>query len=296
MVVQFRKNTSLAFGGISRFACGLIVILLSLSPVSAIEGAPFVPAYGDPRERIALPDLSDRPRIRFLVSTDFPPFSFMDQTGKLAGFHVDLVRILCESLDVIEKCQIQAVPFDEMAGLLLTGQAEAAAAGMAVNAKARERFAFTRAYLELPARFAVKKGFQSGGDEGAAKALAGKRVGVMENSAHEALLRSWFPDMRPVVFSREEWLREALKKGTVDAVLADGLRLSFFLASPVAEDCCVFFDGPFLAREFLGEGLSIAAAAGSRDIIKALDHALQDAMRNGRFAELYLRWFPEGLY
>jgi hypothetical protein len=28
----------------------------------------------------------------------------------------------------------------------------------------------------------------------------------------------------------------------------------------------------------------------------AFDHALASLNRNGRFAELYLRWFPNGLY
>jgi polar amino acid transport system substrate-binding protein len=31
-------------------------------------------------------------------------------------------------------------------------------------------------------------------------------------------------------------------------------------------------------------------------LCQAFDHALAALNRNGRFAELYLRWFPNGLY
>lgn len=296
MLVEFFGNTSLPFKGFSRFACMLVVLgYAGLTPQQS-SADPEIPAYADPRERIPVPDLSVRPRIRFLVTTDFPPFSFIDRTGRLAGFHVDLARALCSSLSVMDKCQIQAVPFEEIGGLLLTGQAEIAAAGLAMNAETRERYAFSRTYLEFPARFVVRRDRQPDAGGLAAEALSGKRVGVMQGSAHEALLRSWFPGLRPVVFTREEWLRDAVMKGAVDAVFDDGLRLSFFLASEASENCCTFFDGPYIARDFLGEGLALAAAPRSQDIVRAFDHALQDITRTGRFAELYLRWFPEGLY
>jgi polar amino acid transport system substrate-binding protein len=81
MVVKALLIAPLEFKGISRFACILIAFLAFLAPVSADDGV-FVPNYMDPRERIAAPDIQVFPRIRFITTVDFPPFSFLDQTSR----------------------------------------------------------------------------------------------------------------------------------------------------------------------------------------------------------------------
>lgn len=86
---------------------------------------------------------------------DFPPFNFIDQSGKLSGFHVDLVREICRELDIEAKCQIQAVTYAELLPALEQGQGEAVAAGIAVGPELRQRFGFSRAFMRLPARFAI---------------------------------------------------------------------------------------------------------------------------------------------
>ena len=129
-------------------------------PVAAQEQPASVdlPILFDTRERIARPDLSGIVRLRFLTTVDFPPFNFIDQTGKLAGFHVDLVREICRELALTDKCQIQAVTFPELEKALVDGNGEAVAAGIAVSADLRQRFAFSRPFMRLPARFSRMRG------------------------------------------------------------------------------------------------------------------------------------------
>ncbi|RUX99522.1 transporter substrate-binding domain-containing protein, partial [Mesorhizobium sp. M2A.F.Ca.ET.040.01.1.1] len=81
----------------------------------ATQGAePQVPVLWDAKERLPKPDLSALPRLRFLTTTDFPPFNFLDGAGRLSGFHIDLARAICAELGVAEKCQIQALPWNEL--------------------------------------------------------------------------------------------------------------------------------------------------------------------------------------
>lgn len=293
MVVKTRMNAPLIFRGISRIMCALVVFLTVALPVASADEM-LVPNYTDPRERIPVPDLMAYSRIRFVTTVDFPPFSFLDQTGHLAGFHIDLARAICEELDLLPRCQIQALPWGELEGALVKGQAEALISGLAISAESRNKYRFTRPYLALPARFAVSKDAGPEGDS--AGALAGLRVGVLGGTAHEAMMRDWFSDTRPVTFSRQDWLFEALKAGTVDAVFGDGLQLSFWLSSQSAEACCRFFGGPYFSQVHLGEGLAIAVRPRDAPLRQAFDHALSALNRNGRFTELYLRWFPNGLY
>jgi polar amino acid transport system substrate-binding protein len=101
----------------------------------------------------------------------------------------------------------------------------------------------------------------AGPQKQARQTLAQKRVGVIEGTAHEAMLRDWFPDIKPVTFSRHEWMFDALKTGSVLMLsLATVCSFSFWLASRSAEECCGFLDGPYVSRAHLGEGLAIAVS------------------------------------
>ncbi len=269
-----------------------LVALLGGPDVSAQQTA--TPNYWDPRERVDVPDLSARQRIRFLTTHDFPPFNFIDQQARVAGFHVDLAREICNELNIDKKCQIQVLPWSELATAMSSGLGDALIAGLAITADNRKDFLFTRPFFKFPARFVIasKAGIEGEG----ASALTGKRVGVMARSAHEAMLRALFPAIKPVTYEREAWMFDGLKTGEVEAVFGDGVQLSFWLASDAAEDCCRFFDGPYFAPAFLGEGLAIGVARQSPDLVQAFDHALHAISKDGRMREIYLRYFPNGPY
>lgn len=273
----------------------LIVFLLpGLMAGSHAQQSVSIPNYWDPRERVILPDLTPRTRVRFLTTADFPPFNFIDQRDRVAGFHIDLARAICGELKIVEKCQLQVLPWNELTTAITGGQGDAIIAGLAVSAENRQQFLFTRPFLKLPARFVRLKTTSLPGQT--AEALAERRVGVLAKSAHEALLRAYFPDIKPVTYGTTDFLFDGLKTGEVDAVFGDGVQLSFWLGSNRADDCCTFFDGPYFAPTFLGEGLSVAVRNDSPDLVQAFDHALQALSKNGRLRELYLRYFPNGLY
>lgn len=253
-----------------------------------------LPILFDTRERIARPDLSGIVRLRFLTTVDFPPFNFIDQTGNLAGFHVDLVREVCRELQLTDKCQIQAVTFPELEKALVDGNGEAIVAGVAVTSDLRKRFAFSRPFMRLPARFAVAKARLPAGDT--ADALAGKTVGVVAGSAHEAMLKAFFPKVTAQAFPDRTALLAALKDGKVDAVFGDGMQLAFWTSGTESAGCCRLFDGPYVSEPFLGEGLTVMVRKEDETLAGAIDHALLVLSRNGRLQEIYLRYFPVNLY
>ena len=66
-----------------------IVLMLAMTGAqwltSARAAEPQVPVLWDAKERLPKPDLSALPRLRFLTTTDFPPFNFLDGAGRLSG-------------------------------------------------------------------------------------------------------------------------------------------------------------------------------------------------------------------
>ncbi len=253
-----------------------------------------MPVLFDAQERFPGGDLSSVPRIRFLMSVDFPPFNFTDQEGRLAGFHVDLVREVCAQLKVESKCQVQALPFDELEAALEMGEGEAVISGLAVTAELRKSFTFSRPYLLLPARLAVNKATKFAGS--GADAVSDKKVGVVTGSRHEQMLKAFFPKAVVEGFDGYEPMYGALKAGKVDAIFADALRLPFWVSGSASEGCCALFGGPYMSDRFLGEGLSIMTVDPDNVLVPAFDQALAALSRNGRLEEIYRRYFPYGLY
>ena len=257
------------------------------------EGAA-IPAYWDEKERLPKPDLSSVGRVRFLTTIDFPPFNFLDREGRLTGFNVELARAICRELAITARCQIQGLPWEELDAAMEAGQGEALIAGTAVTARSRERYAFSRPYLRFPARFAVPRASTLA--EPMHMAVAGKRIGVIAGSAHETMLRRYFPKARAVTYSRSGWLHDDLREGKLDGAFGDGMQLSFWLAGAQAANCCRFAGGPYLAPEFLGYGLAIATRRDNEALARAFDHALREIGVKGVFAELYLKYFPVSFY
>ncbi|MDX8536980.1 transporter substrate-binding domain-containing protein [Mesorhizobium abyssinicae] len=277
----------------------MVIALSMLAAAQFFAGITFaaepqVPVLWDAKERLPKPDLSALPRLRFLTTTDFPPFNFLDSAGKLSGFHVDLARAICAELGIAEKCQIQALPWGELDEALQKGEGEAIIAGIAATPETRTKYAFSRSYLQFPARFIMPKAKAFA--EPILDKLRSKRVGVIAGSAHEKMLREYFGTVQVVPFDAPEALYGDLKSGKIDAAFGDGMRFAFWLGGTDAAGCCRFAGGPYLAPEYLGSGMAIATRAGDPALAAAMDYALQEISVKGTFAEFYLRYFPVSFF
>lgn len=246
----------------------------------------------DPRERLQRPDLASVSRIRFLTTVDFPPFNFIDQSGKLSGFHVDLAREICRELNVLERCQIEALPYKDLMTALDKGEGDVVAAGLRVTQDLRQEASLSRPFMQLPARFVTTVGLTKLADP---SGLQPGDTGVLAGSAHEAMLAAFFPGFKPRTFSKRDDLLGALKKGEIKAVFGDGLQLAFWLESADAGGCCRFLGGPYYSRAILGDGLTLVTRKDAPLIAQGMDAALLALSRNGRLNQIYLRYFPHGL-
>lgn len=257
----------------------------------AIEGeAVTVPNFWDPRARIERPSAEAIGAIRFLTTDDFPPFAFKDRRGILVGFDIDLAQAICTVLKV--QCAIQVRPFESLVAGLRDGTGNAVIAGFDLEKAPAEGLIASQAYLKIPGRFIVRKDKPFDPGPPAPEGF----VGVVCGSAHAAYLARFFPDLHVACFMRRAILLTELKKGTLDAVFGDGLSLSFWLNGPESEACCRFEGGAYLDDRFFGAGLAIVMKSDDRLLKFAIDYALREVYRAGTYEELYLRYFPVGLF
>jgi polar amino acid transport system substrate-binding protein len=252
----------------------------------------FLPSFWDPQHRLEKPDLVGIHSLRFLTEDDYPPFNFTLADGTLAGFNIDLARAICEELKVT--CTVQARRWDTLIDSLNDGKGDALIASFGITADTRAKLDFTVPYYKTPARFVVPA--NSPLKDFSPEGLAGKTIGVEPHSAHEAYLKTFFPAAILKTYDQTSSLRGALKKGEIDALFGDGVTLSLWLNSADAQNCCAFRGGPFTESRFFGEGVGIAVKKGNANLRHALDYALAGLVEKGVYADLYLKYFPVGLY
>ncbi len=258
------------------------------------ERSPDEQASGDAVEtqenplRIPKPDFQDLELIRFVTDNDYPPFYYLDDEGELTGFNVDLMRVICDELSV--ECSIRTVSWSRLLPSLKEGEADAVIASIRISEQILRKVDFTDSYYHTPARFVALKSNPTKAIT--PESISGKKIGAIEGSAHEVYLGDFFTQSAVVAYGSMDEAKAALRQGKVDFLFGDGVSLMFWLNGTLSESCCEFRGGPFTESRYFGEGIGIAVRKGNRKLRDVLNYGLQLARAEGRFEELYLRYFP----
>lgn len=273
-------------------SAALLALILGLLPAMAQAQGVVIPNFWDPRAQLERPDLTGMRTVRFLVDDDFPPLHFPALDGTPTGFSVELARAACERLSLT--CTIQVRRFDTLLDALAEKQGDVVAAAIPVTAGLRDRFGLTSPYFKIPARFAVRKDRNLPLPD--AKTLPGKSIGLVGGTAHEAFAKAFMPGATLKPFPELPAAQAALKAGEVDYLFADGLGLALWIGGEDSAGCCDFAGGPYLESRFFGEGIGFIVRKDEDNLRRALDFALQQLWKEGKYAELYLRFFPVSPY
>lgn len=265
-------------------------MLLLGASASAQEVA--IPNFWDPRAKLERPDLTGMRTVRFLVDDEFPPLNFTGPDGAPTGLSAELARAACERLTLT--CTVQVRRFDTLLTALGEKSGDVVAAGLPITTDLRQRFAVTTPYFKIPARFVTRKDRNMPDPRG--RNLQGRTVGVIGETAHEAFARAFMGGATIRAFADLPAAQSALKAGQIDYVFADGLNLALWIGGTDAGDCCALVGGPFLESRYFGEGIGFVLRKEDETLRRALDYALQRLWDEGKYAELYLRFFPVSLY
>ena len=260
----------------------------ALAQANGAEPPVQVPGFWDPRRRPERPDLLRVVGIRFMTEVDYPPFNFAGPDGNPQGFNVDLARMLCEELKL--GCTIQMRRFETLVAALNENRGDAVIASIAVTPETRAKVDFTDPYYRTPGRFAARRDFPI--DEPLPEKLEGKKVAVVAGTAHEAYLKALFTEVELRPYPSAEAARLALRQGDVDLLFGDAVSLAFWINGTDSANCCAFRGGPYLDSRYFGEGVGIAVKKGNETMRLALNWALFRVWEQGRFTDLWLRYFP----
>ena len=246
-------------------AWALIVVLLSLTSALGEEGS--------------------RTKLRIGLDPSYPPFSDIDDAGRLIGFDIDIALALCARLEA--ECAFVRQDWEGLIPALRAGRFDAIVSSMSITEKRRRLVAFTERYYSNVVRFVARKG--SGFDPAAP---AGRTIGATRSTVSSDWLvanMSGVADIR--LFTELDTPLRALAEGRLDAVFGDGLGFWNWLRRPEGAGFAYVGDG-----YRLDEGIGIALRKEDEALRRRLNRALEAILADGTYEKINARYFPFSIY
>ncbi|ANE34550.1 amino acid ABC transporter, periplasmic arginine/lysine/histidine-binding protein [Campylobacter hyointestinalis subsp. lawsonii CCUG 27631] len=212
--------------------------------------------------------------LRVGTNAAYPPFEFIDEQNKIAGFDMDLIDALSKKVGFEYK--IVNMSFDGLIPALKAGKIDAVAAAMSATPERIKAVSFTKPYYTTENLF-IKQA--KNGDLTSKQNLEGKKIAVQLGTVQEIAARS----IKGVkVMANEDIFAAimALKNGKVDAVLVDSSIGYGYLNKnkDLAE---------FLKEPDGSEGFSIAFDKDKHtDLIAKINQAVEELKNDGTYDKL----------
>ena len=257
--------------------------------VAAVSSVQFgLAACGSPKTDEVWQRIQTQGVWRVGMEPTWVPFEYVDGTGLLTGFDVELARELSRRLG-LEAQFVANLGFDGLYDALTAGQADAVISAVVVDDSRRADFAFSRPYFEAGQVLVV--GPHSAGIE-TPEDLRGRVLAVELGSDGDALARRWrsrWSDLDLLHTDSTDAALAAVADGQADAAITD--RATALLALKTAHGVGVGMGELRISgKPVTAEQVVIVVRRESRDLLRALNAALADMQRDGTLQALERQW------
>lgn len=210
----------------------------------------------------------------------YPPFSFQDQKGALAGFEVDFSQALAKQLGV--KAKLQPTKWDGILAALQSKRIDVVINQVTITPERKAKYDFSTPYtisgIQVLARKGEDKRFQKPQD------LVGKKVGVGLGTNYEQWLKANVPGADIRTYDDDPTKYQDIHAGRIDAVLID--RLAAFDLVNKAGGSLVLAGRPFAQLDS-----GVAMRKGNPELLAAVNKAIARMRADGTLAKISQKWF-----
>ena len=248
----------------------------------AVLLAALVTLAGIAEAQTTLETVKKRGKLVAGVKTDFPPFGYVDASGKNLGFDVDVAHLFAKALfNDEQQVELVAVTSGNRIPFLQSGKIDIILATVTITDERRQVVEFSDPYflsgslLLVPKASAVK-----GLDD-----LAGKTVAVVQGAIQDKDVEQLQPRANRIKFGKVSEAVLALKGGRADAYAHDDV-LVLTLVKDNADLKAV--GKPFMPRPY-----GIAVRKGETDFIKWVNAELAKMKKDGTYDRLWKKYFAD---
>lgn len=149
----------------------------------------------------------------------FPPFSYYNDKGKLAGFDVDVSREIAERLD--KKSEIVVTAWDGILAGLLVGKYDAIVGSMAITPERQKSVNFSNPYYSSGAQLFVHR--DNPEKIYSIKECSDKKIGVVRGETYQHYIENNYPGIQVVTFKSTVDIFEMLEQKRLEGFVTDRL-------------------------------------------------------------------------
>ena len=241
---------------------------------------------GDLWQDSTLKVAKDRGKIIVGLEAKFRPFEYIDENGQLAGFDVDLARIIAEEMQI--SVEFMDADFNSMIPSLLTRKVDLVISGMTATPLRALKVSYSEPYFHTIICWLVSKK-RAPDVKGLADLNAkGRVIAVKLSTTGDITATRRCPDAEIKRFTEDADAALDVSLGRADALLFD-LRA-------IENHHAKHKDTTYVIKEAVSiEPYAIACRKGEPDTTAWLNLLLHHMRRDGRLKELYDRYNLENV-
>ncbi|MDY7562374.1 cystine ABC transporter substrate-binding protein [Pseudomonas sp. 10B1] len=210
----------------------------------------------------------------------YPPFSFVGEDGKLAGFEVEFSQALAKQLGVTAK--LQPTKWDGILAALESKRLDVVINQVTISEERKKKYDFSEPYTISGIQALTQK--KDADKFPTPESLSGKKVGVGLGTNYEQWLKEHVPGAVVKTYDDDPTKFQDLMAGRTDVILVD--RLAALEMVKKTNDKLAA-SGKAFSRQEAG----IAIRKGEPELVAAVNTAIDKLRTDGTLAKLSQKYF-----
>lgn len=258
----------------------LLILLFAALLISSFAGCSDSRRSDSVKDDDSLQKIRDAGQLVLGLDTEFPPMGFVNESGEIVGFDIDVAQEVCDRLGV--SLVKQGINWDEKENDLNSGKIDCIWNGMSVTESRAEAMNLSEPYMKNELIVVVS------GDSTIKNLhdLSKKTIGVQSGSTSQDVLdgSSDFSDVRAKAYENVLLMLQDLEEKKLDAVLVDSVAAYYYIFSKDEKY--------YILSDSLGEEeYAIGFRKNDQKLRDEVQRIISEMKADGTLGEISKKWF-----